>query len=283
MGAEARNGFLDLATVQGLLEPLTDLVVGASAAILAVNQRNVSSRDKTDGSPVTEADLAADKVIVDGLGRLYPHIPVVSEERVDASTGPFSDSFFIVDPLDGTKEFIGGHNDYTVNVALINAGRPLLGVICAPALGLIWRGVVGQGAERMNLWFDKTERLASRTQIQTKALGDRPWVAAVSRSHGDPRTDAFIDRRKGATRLKIGSALKFCRVAEGTADIYPRLSTISEWDIAAGHAIVQAAGGTVLTASGHPLSFGQRRGDFSVKDFVVWGDPSQVPPAGIET
>lgn len=262
--------------VPDFLEPLTELVVGAAAAILAVNQRSVSSRDKTDGSPVTEADLAADKVIVDGLISLYPRIPVVSEERADAGTGPYPQGFFIVDPLDGTKEFIGGHNDYTVNVALICAGRPLLGIICAPALGLIWRGVVGQGAERLNLWFDKTERLASRTPIQTRPLGEGPWVAAVSRSHGDPRTDAFIDRRKGATRLKIGSALKFCRVAEGTADIYPRLSTISEWDIAAGHAIVEAAGGAVLTAAGRPLSFGQRRGNFSVSDFVVWGDPSQA-------
>ena len=276
MGTKSAEFTLGLAAAQDLLEPLTELVVQASAAILAVNQRSVSSRDKADGSPVTEADLAADKVIVEGLNKLCPQIAVVSEERVDASTGPSLHSFFKVDPLDGTKEFIAGHNDYTVNVALITAGRPLLGVICAPALGFIWRGVVGHGSERLNLWFDQKERAASRKPIHTRALGDGPWTVAVSRSHGDPRTDAFIDRRKGATRLKIGSALKFCRVAEGTADIYPRLSTISEWDIAAGHAIVEAAGGTVLTAAGRPLTFGQRRGDFSVNEFVVWGDPAQA-------
>lgn len=275
----ATGTVIDRTAATGLLEPLTDLVVQASAAILAVNQKTVGQRDKSDGSPVTEADLSADRIIVEGLQNLYPDIPIVSEERVDESTGPFSGSFFMVDPLDGTKEFIAGYDDYTVNIALITAGTPLLGVVCAPALGLIWRGVVGAGAERMDLKFSQAERLASRTPISTRPLGDGPWTAAVSRSHGDPRTDAFIDNRKDAVRLKIGSALKFCRVAEGTADIYPRLSAISEWDIAAGHAIVEAAGGTVLSADGKRLALGQRRGAFLVKDFIVWGDPSQARAA----
>ncbi len=130
-------------------------------------------KTKPDGSPVTQADLAADAIIVDGLKQLRPDIPVVSEERVDRTTGPYLASFFIVDPLDGTREFIAGHNDYTVNVALVTRGRPLLGVISAPALGLIWRGVVGVGAERMKLSAQAAERLASREPIRTRPSAGR--------------------------------------------------------------------------------------------------------------
>ena len=252
----------------------------ASAAILEIARHKITPEDKPDGSPVTEADLAADTIIVEGLKRLRPDIPVVSEERVDRDNGPYSASFFIVDPLDGTREFIAGHNDYTVNVALVTGGRPLLGVIGAPGLGLLWRGLVGAGAERMNLSPDEAVRMASRTPICTKPLAEGPWIAAVSRSHLDSRTDAFIAQRGNATRSPIGSALKFCRIAEGTADIYPRLSAISEWDIAAGHAIVEAAGGAVLDSLGRSLSFGQRKGDFSVTGVHCLGRSDESPVTG---
>lgn len=275
MSAVSRQApVLDPAAVQALIEPLTDLVVRASAAILDVTK--ITANDKPDGSPVTQADLAADAIIVDGLKRLAPDVPVVSEERIDRATGPFAASFFIVDPLDGTREFIAGHNDYTVNVALVTGGRPQLGVIGAPALGLLWRGVVGVGAERLKLTNDAGARNASRTPIHTRPLPEEQWIAAVSRSHLDSRTDAFIRQRGSATRLPIGSALKFCRVAEGSADVYPRLSAISEWDIAAGHAIVEAAGGVVADSRGKPLRFGERQGDFSVPEFVAWGDASKA-------
>jgi 3'(2'), 5'-bisphosphate nucleotidase len=267
---------IDRLAAQALLEPLTELVARASAAILDVARHKITAEDKDDGSPVTQADLAADAIIVDGLKRLRPDVPVVSEERVDRATGPYHASFFMVDPLDGTREFIAGHNDYTVNVALVTGGRPLLGVIGAPGLGLLWRGIVGSGAERMNLSTDAADRLAGRTPIHTKPLADGPWIAAVSRSHLDSRTDAFIRHRGGATRLPIGSALKFCRVAEGAADIYPRLSAISEWDIAAGHAILEAAGGIVADSRGQSLRFGHRKGDFAVPEFIAWGDASKV-------
>jgi 3'(2'), 5'-bisphosphate nucleotidase len=265
---------IDQAGAKLLLEPLTDLVVRASAAILDV--KKITANNKPDGSPVTQADLAADAIIVDGLKGLAPHIPVVSEERVDQTTGPYPASFFIVDPLDGTREFIAGHNDYTVNIALVTAGRPLLGVISAPALGLLWRGVVGLGAERMSLSQDAAVRNASGISIQTRPLPEGQWIAAVSRSHLDSRTDAFIKQRGNATRLAIGSALKFCRVAEGAADIYPRLSAISEWDIAAGHAILEAAGGIVADSRGRPLRFGERRGNFAVPEFIAWGEASKA-------
>jgi 3'(2'), 5'-bisphosphate nucleotidase len=273
MSSSAENAVIDAVTAQALLEPLTDLVARASAAILDVTK--ITAKDKADGSPVTQADLAADAIIVDGLKQLRPDIPVISEERVDRTTGPYLASFFIVDPLDGTREFIAGHNDYTVNVALVTRGSPLLGVISAPALGLLWRGVVGVGAERMKLSAQTAERLASREPIRTRPSPEDKWVAAVSRSHLDNRTNAFI-RQRGATRLAIGSALKFCRVAEGAADIYPRLSAISEWDIAAGHAILEAAGGRVTDGHGQPLRFGERKGDFAVPEFIAWGDPSKA-------
>jgi 3'(2'), 5'-bisphosphate nucleotidase len=276
MSDSAEGPVVDRLGAQALLEPLTDLVAHAAAAILDVARHKITAQDKLDGSPVTQADLAADAIIVDGLKRLRPDIPVVSEERVDRATGPYLASFFIVDPLDGTREFIAGHNDYTVNVALVTGGRPLLGVIAAPALGLLWRGVVGFGAERMKLSADPAERTSSCEPIRTRPWPEGSWVAAVSRSHLDSQTDAFIKQRGGATRLPIGSALKFCRVAEGTADIYPRLSQISEWDIAAGHAILEAAGGTVADSHGQPLCFGQRRGAFGVPDFIAWGDASKA-------
>ena len=265
---------IDPAAARALLEPLTELVVRASAAILDVTK--ITANDKPDGSPVTQADLAADAIIFDGLKALRPDVPIVSEERVDRATGPFSASFFIVDPLDGTREFIDGHNDYTVNIALITNGRPLLGVISAPALGLLWRGLVGLGSERMKLSDDANARHASRTEIRTRPLPKDEWIAAVSRSHLDHRTDTFIRQRANARRLAIGSALKFCRVAEGSADIYPRLSAISEWDIAAGHAILEAAGGRVTDSRGRPLRFGERKGDFSVPEFIARGDASQA-------
>lgn len=271
----APTSLIDRAAASALLEPITALVVEASLAILDVDHKRAGREDKADGSPVTAADLAADRIIVDGLMRLCPDVPVVSEERVDAATGPYPSSFFMVDPLDGTREFLDGHDDYTVNVAIVSEGRPLLGVIAAPALGWIWRGVVGAGAERLILSAGERERAQSRTVIRTRAQNADDWVAAISRSHLDSRTDAFIAER-GAKRLPIGSALKFCRVAEGSADIYPRLSPISEWDIAAGHAIVEAAGGRVIGTQGQPLRFGQRRGNFAVPEFIAFGDPAQA-------
>jgi 3'(2'), 5'-bisphosphate nucleotidase len=257
----------------GLIEPVTALVAEAGAAILAINQNNVHVTGKSDGSPVTAADLAADRIIVAGLKRLMPDIPIVSEECLGTLNGPFGGSFFLVDPLDGTKEFITGHNDYTVNVALITRGEPMLGVVGAPALGLIWRGLVGRGAERLASAKGAPSQFADAVPIHTRPFPESEWIAAVSRSHADPRTEAFIAGRAGAVRQPIGSALKFCRVAEGTADIYPRLSPISEWDIAAGHAVVVAAGGKVTDSQGRKLRFGQKVGDFLVPEFIACGDP----------
>jgi 3'(2'), 5'-bisphosphate nucleotidase len=256
-----------------LMEPLTDLVILAGAAILAVSRHTMTIDGKTDGSPVTEADLAADRIIREGLARLVPEVPTLSEECVPLAKPPYDGSFFLIDPLDGTKEFVAGRSEFTVNLALVTHGMPLLGIIGAPALGLIWRGLVGRGAERLTTG-DASARVAE--PIHTRRIPERgdPWIVAVSRSHGDARTEAFIEDRPGAIRHALGSAVKFGRVAEGGADIYPRLAPTSEWDIAAGHAIVTAAGGKITGAHGSDLHFGRGREDFIIPEFIAWGDPT---------
>jgi 3'(2'), 5'-bisphosphate nucleotidase len=271
---EASPPVIDNEAAARLLAPLTDLVVAAGNAILAVNRTYMKVDGKADGSPVTEADLAADRIIADGLARLAPHIPSLSEERARKARLPYKDSFFLVDPLDGTKEFVAGRDEFTVNLALVTHGTPLLGIIAAPALGLIWRGIVGRGAERLTLGNDapRVEPIRTRSCPQQGA----PWTVAVSRSHGDARTEAFIAGRPGAVRFELGSAVKFGRVAEGMVDIYPRLSPTCEWDVGAGHAVVTAAGGRITDSKGAALQFGSGRGDFIIPEFIAWGDPKPV-------
>jgi 3'(2'), 5'-bisphosphate nucleotidase len=262
-----------------LIEPLTELVARAGAAILAVNRGSMAVDGKADGSPVTEADLAADRVIAAGLARLLPDVQTLSEERTHLAKLPTTSSFFLIDPLDGTKEFLAGRDEFTVNLALVTDGVPLLGIVGAPALGLIWRGIVGRGAERLTV---SGGVFSPPVPIQTRPMpaAGKPWVAAVSRSHGDERTEAFIDARPGGLRKSLGSAVKFCRVAEGEVDIYPRLAPTCEWDVAAGHAVVTAAGGKVTDSTGAALRFGTGAKDFSVPEFIAWGDPkADLKPA----
>lgn len=272
---EAFSPVIDREAAAGLIEPLTELVIRAGAAILAVNRSAMKVDGKADGSPVTEADLAADRIIGEGLARLVPNLPSLSEERAELATLPYRNSFFLIDPLDGTKEFVAGRNEFTVNLALVTHGIPLLGIVSAPALGLIWRGIVGRGAERLTI----RDGIATAIEpIRTRPCPPRgaPWTVAVSRSHGDNRTEAFIAARPRAVRAVLGSAVKFGRVAEGGVDIYPRLSPTCEWDVAAGHAVVTAAGGKITDSSGATLQFGSGRPDFIVPEFVAWGDPSEA-------
>ena len=252
-----------------LADALTTLVARAAAAILAVAPAALATRLKADHTPVTAADEAADAVIAEGLARLLPGIGVVSEEGVRRAEAP-GDTFALVDPLDGTKEFVAGRDEYTVNVAIIAGGRPIAGFIAAPALGLMFRGIVGRGAERLPLAGG-----GAAVAIHCRATPAGPLVAAVSRSHLDPDTTAFLDRLGISERITCGSSLKFCRIAEGVADVYPRFSPTSEWDIAAGHAIVTAAGGIMTAPSGAPLHYGRAPADFKVPGFVVWGDASR--------
>jgi 3'(2'), 5'-bisphosphate nucleotidase len=271
--AASTAAVIDRDRAAALMEPLTDLVIRAGAAILAVNRRAMKIDGKVDGSPVTEADLAADRIIGEGLAGLIAEVPALSEERLHLAKPPYRGSFFLIDPLDGTKEFVAGRNEFTVNLALVTDGTPLLGIIGAPALGLVWRGLVGRGAERV-IVNEASVRAAE--PIRTRRLPKRgePWIVAVSRSHGDLRTDAFIEARPGAVRETLGSAVKFGRVAEGGADIYPRLAPTCEWDVAAGHAVITAAGGKITDSGGNDLRFGEgRREGFVVPEFIAWGDP----------
>lgn len=255
-----------------LAASLTTLAARAAQAILRFDCRNVSARRKADRSMVTAADEAAERVILEGLSDLVPELPVVSEESAGAWRGrrPGSE-FLLVDPLDGTAEFLAARDEYTVNIALVRGGVPVLGVVAAPALGLAWRASAG-GA--MRLTFTTEGEIGAALPIRT-----RPWpaqrVAAVSRSHYDATSAAFLERFAPVTQLNCGSALKFARVAEGAADLYPRLAPTSEWDVAAGHAVVVAAGGAVTAPDGGTLPYGAGA-DFLVPGFIAWGDPAAV-------
>lgn len=174
----------------------------------------------------------------------------------------------MVDPLDGTREFIAGRDEFTVNIALINLGTPLIGVIAAPAADIVWRGTVGRGAERMTL-IDQS----GRTAIRTRPRSAHP-VIMISRSHLDPNTKAYLASLAQASSVTCGSSIKFCRVAEGTADLYPRLAPTHDWDVAAGHALVLAAGGDVRAVDGSPLVYGTPKR--LIPDFIARGNPRQV-------
>ena len=255
-----------------LADALTLLVARAGATIMAFAPGRLAIRPKADHSPITAADEAADAVIAAGLRELLPGLPVVSEERFGAVAPPADGSFVLVDPLDGTKEFISGREDFTVNLAIITDRYPVAGFIAVPARGLVYRGVAKRGAERVAVSGDAPTR-GTPVAIRTRRAPAAGLVAAVSRSHFDAATEALLARWPVVERTVAGSALKFCRVAEAAADVYPRLGRTCEWDIAAGHALVVAAGGVVTTASGEPLSYGHAEAAYAVEDFIAWGDP----------
>ena len=275
--ARSHEPVIDRDSAARLMEPLTALVARAGVAILAVKREVMTVDGKADGSPVTEADLAADRIIADGLAELIPEVPTLSEERSHLAQLPYGGSFFLIDPLDGTKEFVAGRDEFTVNVALVTNGVPILGIVGAPALGLIWRGLLGKGAERLTMNADHSAQKMEAIHTRPCPIRGSPWVVTVSRSHGDARTEAFIESRPGAVRSAIGSAVKFCRVAEGTADIYPRLSPTCEWDVAAGHTVLAAAGGKITDIAGTELRFGTGQTGFIIPEFIAWGDATAAP------
>ncbi len=259
-----------------LVDGITNLISNAAAAINAIDHSILAQRIKPDLSPVTAADDVAQSLILDGLSRLLPGVPIVSEEAEDVATIIIPGStFLMVDPLDGTREFLAGRDEFTVNVALVTKGIPIIGCIAAPALGLIWRGVIGQGAERLELPAGADVRTCrNRRAIRTRSLPDRSLIVAISRSHFDTQTENLIARFSEAQRIACGSSLKFCRLAEGHIDLYPRLAPTHEWDIAAGHAIVVAAGGTILRPNGEPLTYGRSEDGYLVPGFIACGDPT---------
>jgi 3'(2'), 5'-bisphosphate nucleotidase len=262
---------------RAMIEGLTEAVVAAAVAILRIGRGALDIRTKADASPVTGADLRSQALLLAAASRLMPGVDTVAEEMASLPARP-GDPFVLIDPLDGTKEYVAGSGEYTVNLAVVRAGRPVAGFIAVPAAGLIYRGIAGFGAERMHIRPDGA--IADPLPIRTRAAPAGALVATVSRSHLDPATVALLDRVGVTTRMPCGSALKFCRIAEGAADLYPRLATTCEWDVAAGHALVEAAGGAVTSPSGAPLRYGNGADGYRVPAFIAWGDHSLVPPAG---
>ncbi|MDB5974035.1 MAG: 3(2),5-bisphosphate nucleotidase [Nevskia sp.] len=260
-----------------MIDQLVSMALEAGVAILEVYERMQpeDARIKGDGSPVTQADALAEQIILARLAALAPGIPVVAEEAVAAGSIPDTQgrSFFLVDPLDGTKEFLSRNGDFTVNIALIEDGVPVLGVVYAPAIGEIY---VGGRTERARKAEVRDNKRGPWQSIHVRpAPANGPKVIA-SRSHLSEETKAFIDRFPGAEFVSAGSSLKFCRVASGDADLYPRLARTMEWDIAAGDAVLRAAGGSVTDLEGVPMRYGKRDQasdtDFANGWFVALGD-----------
>lgn len=236
---------------------LLALARDAGAAIMQVYASPIVSRTKADRSPVTDADEAAEAIILAGLEKLTPGIPIVAEEKTARGDIPgiASSPFWLVDPLDGTREFIDRNGEFTVNIALIDAHRrPALGIVLAPALegGVAWLGLGQAGALRFSGANDMVGQ-----PIHARIVPASGATVLVSRNHRDADTEAWLQRQETPKPVTVGSSLKFCRIAEGAADLYPRFASISEWDTAAGQAVLEAAGGAVLTWDNAPLAYGK--------------------------
>ncbi len=261
-----------------LLAALAALAVRAGREILAVAANGFEVVAKADASPVTVADQRAEAVILAGLATILPGVPVVAEEQVSAGLAPseIGRRFVLVDPLDGTREFVSGNGEYTVNIGLVEDGRPILGVVHAPALGEIHVGRVGAGAAKGRIEADGSIVWAP---IAVRGADLARLTVLASRSHGGADTEAYLAQLAGAERLPAGSSLKFCRVAEGEADLYPRLGPTMEWDTAAGAAVLDAAGGRVLDLAGTPLVYGRHGARRPQGWFVAIGDAAVLEPA----
>ena len=253
--------------IETLREGIIALARDAAARIMTIYDSEFAVQHKDDKSPLTAADLAAHHCIVEGLERLAPDIPVLSEESaedVPALVRRQWRRLWLVDPLDGTREFVKRNGEFTVNIALIDAGVQILSVVQAPVTGVVWHAQRGVGAFRRNGDDD--------VALHSRRPAIEPLRVAVSRSHRDARTDALMQRMGPTEPMSLGSSLKFCELAEGGMDVYPRFGPTSEWDTAAGHAVLEAAGGIVVDPRGRPLRYNQRDTVLN-GDFLAIGDP----------
>jgi 3'(2'), 5'-bisphosphate nucleotidase len=241
-----------------LLEAMVAAAVEAGRVAHEIYSAGFEVQRKADHSPVTQADHAAEAIILERLRQAAPEVPIVAEEEVAAGRQPeIGRQFFLVDPLDGTKEFIQRIGDFTVNIALIRDGVPVMGVVYAPVTsGLFIGNVTDSWAQRGHQPTD-SKVSAARTPIRVRAAPARGLTVVVSRSHATPETETYLEQYAVAERVSVGSSLKFCLVAAGEADLYPRLGPTMEWDTAAGQAVLVAAGGTVLAPGGAPLEYGK--------------------------
>ena len=249
-----------------LVNPVVELAVDAGNAILEVYATEFDVQEKGDQSPLTQADLASHRCIVAGLGKLTPDLPIVSEE---GGLPSFEERgawprYWLIDPLDGTKEFVNRNGEFTVNIALIDKHRPIFGVVHVPVLDKTYVGCEGSGSE--------LRAGGTATPIRVAKTSATPVRIVGSRSHRGSSLDAFLEKVGETDLVPMGSSLKFCVVAEGRADVYPRLGPTSEWDTAAAQAVVEQAGGQVLELDGNPLSY-NRKEDILNPWFVVIGAP----------
>ncbi len=258
------------------LSHMIDAALAGARAVMAVYETDFAVSRKADDSPVSEADLRAEQAIVARLKGAVPELPIVAEEAVSAKRVPVTGlSFALVDPLDGTKEFINRNGEFTVNIAIVEDGVPVAGVVLAPALGLAYAGsAVGAFKGATDAVLDAVR---DWTGIRARPAAAEP-VSVASRSHMTPATEAALTQVRCGERRSIGSSLKFCLLAEGAADFYPRLGPTMEWDTAAGDAVLRAAGGVVTTLDGKPLRYGKLgvagMRDFENPDFLAAGDPA---------
>ena len=252
-----------------LLPELKRIAHEAGEAILEIYGQEFEVIEKDDTSPLTQADLASHRVIRDELARLTPDIPLLSEESasIPFSTRSQWDEYWLVDPLDGTKEFVNRNGEFTVNIALIRGHAPALGVVHVPVSGVTYTGVVGQTARRSGP--GETER-----DIRVRVPCADPMVVVGSRSHANPALEGHLENLGPFELISMGSSLKFCLVAEGKADFYPRLGPTCEWDTAAAHAVVLAAGGNIVTLDGEPLRYNEKE-SFLNPEFLVIADGSR--------
>ena len=250
-----------------------EIAIEAAVAVMAVYAGDSHARPKPDGSPVCDADEAAEAIILKRLAMRLPNLPVLAEEAASRGETKVSQAVFVlVDPVDGTLEFLSRNGEFTINIGLVVDAAPLAGVVYAPALGQLWIG--GATASTCEVTPGAPlPRLESRRVIQVRPAPKQGLTALVSRSHANPATEAFLAKLPVRERLQAGSSLKFCRVAEGQADVYPRFGPTMEWDTAAGDAVLRAAGGLVLDGTRQPLRYGKAEAQFRNGPFVAWGDP----------
>ncbi|GEQ97914.1 3'(2'),5'-bisphosphate nucleotidase CysQ [Iodidimonas gelatinilytica] len=259
-----------------LTNPLIDVCIKAGHEIMAVARAGITVRTKDDKSPVTLADERAERVILAVLKELTPDVMIVAEEQAAAGGLPdqVDGPFWLVDPLDGTKEFLKGGQDFTVNIALIENGAPTFGIVYCPANGRLFVGEQDKGAWQAVISGD--DRITEKRAISTRPCPSQPKIVA-SKSHRNAETDAYLAKYPDAELVSIGSSLKFCLVATGEADIYPRLGPTMEWDTAAGHAVLLAAGGRMVDEQG--ADFGYYKPGFKNGFFLAWGDKNTRPEA----
>lgn len=259
---------------QDLIEPVVDLAIAAGQAILVVYDTDFDVEAKDDDSPLTKADMASHRRILAGLTELTPDVPVISEESglPDFDERQKWERYWLIDPLDGTREFVKRNGEFTVNIALIENHRPVLGIVHVPVMQKTYIGCAGRGAELR-------DADGGRTPIRVAIESSNPVRVVGSRSHRGSSLDGFLELLGDFEMVPMGSSLKFCLVAEGVADVYPRLGPTSEWDTAAAQAVVEQAGGSVVTLDGEPLAYNTK--DDILNPYFLVAGPQDIDWLGL--